>query len=146
MQPDQPHQNHNHLPSSNDPPLQTIPGPGIQQASAADEPKDFVMAFLLSWLLGVVGADRFYLGYTGLGIAKLLTFGGLGLWAYIDVALLSFGKMRDKRNVPLRGYESNKSWVRILAILHLLFFGLIILSLILTYVAGSVLRHRAFTN
>lgn len=36
-----------------------------QPAPHNDEQKDFVMAFLLSWLLGIFGADRFYLGYTG---------------------------------------------------------------------------------
>ena len=51
--------------------------------------------FLLSIFLGVYGIDRFYLGYTGLGIAKLLTCGGLGVWVMIDSILIGMGKMRD---------------------------------------------------
>lgn len=43
-------------------------------------------AFLLSMFGGVLGADMFYLGLFGLGVAKLLTFGGLGVWWIFDVA------------------------------------------------------------
>ncbi len=52
-------------------------------------------AFLLAYFLGIVGADRFYLGQTGLGIAKLLTCGGLGIWAVVDLVLIGMGKMKD---------------------------------------------------
>jgi serine/threonine protein kinase len=41
-------------------------------------------ALILSLLLGAYGIDRFYIGDTGLGVGKLLTCGGLGLWAIID--------------------------------------------------------------
>lgn len=52
-------------------------------------------AFLLSLFAGAFGADRFYLGQTGLGILKLLTLGGFGWWAVIDQILIGMGKMKD---------------------------------------------------
>lgn len=42
-------------------------------------------AFLLSIFLGFVGADQFYLGMVGYGVAKLFTLGGLGFWWLYDV-------------------------------------------------------------
>lgn len=57
--------------------------------------------FLLSFFLGTLGVDRFYLGHTGLGIAKLLTCGGLGIWAVIDMIMIGTGAMRDAEGLPL---------------------------------------------
>ncbi|WP_437732569.1 TM2 domain-containing protein [Sorangium sp. So ce1335] len=58
--------------------------------------------FLLSYFLGSFGADRFYLGQTGLGIAKLLTCGGLGIWSLIDTLMIGMGRFRDAEGNSLR--------------------------------------------
>ena len=42
---------------------------------------------LFSVFLGSIGVDRFILGDTGLGVGKLLTAGGCGIWALIDIFL-----------------------------------------------------------
>ncbi len=54
-----------------------------------------LFALLISWLLGYIGADRFYRGEIGLGIFKLVTFGGLGIWYLVDALILTyrFGKI-----------------------------------------------------
>jgi TM2 domain-containing membrane protein YozV len=61
----------------------------MSQNPTGAAPKSYVTALLLSFFLGVFGIDRFYLGHTGLGIAKLLTGGGCGVWALIDFIMIA---------------------------------------------------------
>ena len=64
--------------------------------------KDWLTAVLLSLLVGWLGIDRFYLGYTGLGIVKLLTLGFFGIWALIDLVLIIMGRLPDSDGLPHR--------------------------------------------
>ena len=58
--------------------------------------KNRTVAILLSFFLGALGADRFYLGYTGMGVLKLLTAGGFGIIALIDFIRLLTGSLKPK--------------------------------------------------
>jgi len=46
--------------------------------------KDPLMMFLISLLGGTLGIDRFLLDNVGLGVLKLITCGGMGIWVIID--------------------------------------------------------------
>ena len=57
--------------------------------------KDPTTALLISIFAGVYGIDRFYIGDTGMGVGKLLTCGGLGVWAIVDWFLIQ-GATKEK--------------------------------------------------
>jgi TM2 domain-containing membrane protein YozV len=67
----------------------------------AAQGKDWMVTLLLSIFVGALGIDRFYLGYTGLGILKLLTAGGCGIWWLIDLILIVTGSMTDAQGNAL---------------------------------------------
>jgi TM2 domain-containing membrane protein YozV len=50
--------------------------------------KDPVISLIISLFFGHLGIDRFLLGDIGLGVGKLLTCGGLGIWYLIDLFLI----------------------------------------------------------
>jgi TM2 domain-containing membrane protein YozV len=50
---------------------------------------------IISFLAGYFGLDRFYRGEVALGVIKLITCGGLGVWYLVDLAIAAyrFGKL-----------------------------------------------------
>jgi len=68
---------------------------GVRQKGKNDVGSKWLLLVLLSFFFGVFGVDRFYTGYIGLGILKLLTAGGCGVWALIDLILIVCGKFKD---------------------------------------------------
>jgi TM2 domain-containing membrane protein YozV len=64
--------------------------------------KGFVPTLLLCLLLGFLGVHRFYVGKIGTGILMLITFGGFGLWAFIDLIIIACGSFKDKEGLPIK--------------------------------------------
>jgi len=64
--------------------------------------KEYIIALLFSIFLGYFGIDRFYMGQVGLGIGKLLTGGGCGVWWLIDIILIATRSSNDSAGRPLK--------------------------------------------
>ena len=60
--------------------------------------KHFVSILLYSIFLGIFAVDRFCIGQTGIGIGKLITFGGFGIWYLADIVLLVLGYIKPSDN------------------------------------------------
>ncbi|RBP47354.1 TM2 domain-containing protein [Roseimicrobium gellanilyticum] len=63
--------------------------------------KKFLPTLLLAIFLGGLGVHRFYVGKVGTGVLQLLTCGGIGVWALIDIIMIAMGNFRDKNGLPL---------------------------------------------
>ena len=63
--------------------------------------KSYLTALLLSIFVGGLGVDRFYLGHVGLGLAKLFTLGGCGVWYLIDIILIATRQVKDAQGRDL---------------------------------------------
>ena len=66
-----------------------------EESASQPGEKKWMTALLLSLFLGGAGIDRFYLGYTGMGVLKLCTLGGCGIIALIDLIKIATGSMKD---------------------------------------------------
>jgi len=68
----------------------------LSSPAAAASGKSQLTALLLCIFVGGIGIHRFYLGYTWQGIVQLLTFGGCGIWALIDLVRIITGDLQPK--------------------------------------------------
>ena len=66
------------------------------EANPVTAAKSKTTALILSVLVGGLGVDRFYLGYTGMGVLKLLTAGCFGVLYIIDIINIATGNLRPR--------------------------------------------------
>ena len=71
-------------------------------AEPGNSEKSFVATLILCILLGGLGVHRFYVGKTGTGIIQLLTLGGLGIWALIDIIMIATQKFTDSEGLLIK--------------------------------------------
>jgi TM2 domain-containing membrane protein YozV len=80
--------------------------PGFDAYGQPLSDKSKLTAGLLGIFLGSFGVGRFYLGYTGIGIAQIaatwLTCGIGGIWPLIDSIMILVGKVPDAEGRTLR--------------------------------------------
>jgi len=111
---------------------------GSNSAPAATSDKSYLTTVLLSVLLGAVGADRFYLGQVGMGILKLVTCGGFGVWALIDSIMAATGARTDSQGRTLAGFPEQKKTGLIILIVA---YGLGIISAIINSITMNSLGN-----
>ena len=65
----------------------------------------------LALVLGIAGIHRFLVGKWKSGLLQLFTFGGLGIWALIDVFTILQGRFTDARGLVIPNTSKVKSWI-----------------------------------
>ena len=68
----------------------------VKKNADPGEGKSQMIALILCIFVGVLGIHRFYLGYTMEGVLQLLTGGGCGVWALIDLIRIITGDLKPK--------------------------------------------------
>ncbi|MHC4237370.1 MAG: TM2 domain-containing protein [Planctomycetota bacterium] len=63
--------------------------------SNGNSEKSGIVCLLLLLLVGWLGAHRFYAGKIGTAILFIITAGGMGIWALIDLIMIIMGKFTD---------------------------------------------------
>lgn len=85
------------IPEQTETQTESAPVQSGQMAAESVSPKSRLATTILAWVLGGLGVDRFYTGHIVLGIVKLLTGGGFGIWWLIDFIMAVTGKRKDKK-------------------------------------------------
>ena len=72
---------------------------------AIEPQKSWIATVLLCQFLGTLGVHRFYTGRFITGILHLLTFGGFGIWALIDLIMIYTDSFKDDMDLLLTRME-----------------------------------------
>lgn len=84
---------------------------GVAQPRFSNNP-DFTTEWLITLFLcaffGALGVHRFYTGRITSGIFQLITLGGLGIWALVDLIMVVLGEFKDKNGVKISPRPENR--------------------------------------
>jgi TM2 domain-containing membrane protein YozV len=86
-------------------PPQYTPYPGQVPVMAMEPQKSWLATVLLCQFLGTLGMHRFYTGRIVSGIFQLLTFGGFGIWALVDLIMIYTDSFKDDMDLLLTRME-----------------------------------------
>lgn len=87
--------------------------------------RSYIVTLLLALFLSGFGIHCFYTGYIVIGVIQLLTAGGFGLWALIDIISLALNKFVDVDGKELNNYNPG--------------CGLIVLAIIIvSFIIGGI--------
>ena len=94
--------------------------------------KSKMVLIILSYLFGFFGVDRMYLGCYGTGIVKLFTFGGLGIWYFIDLLLITLNAFEKSSSISIcSNYVWEKSSIEQAYYVAIFIIGLFIIKFLL---------------
>lgn len=100
--------------------------------------RHFLIVFFFSFMWGVFGVDRFYLGKIWTGILKLLTVGGFGIWVVVDLAQIMSGAMRDKQGNAMLEFAKYKKFATRTLLIFAVIMGVI------TILTGAALFYAIY--
>lgn len=90
------------------------------------EKKSFLVTLLLCWFLGGLGIHRFYTKHNAIGVIQLITLGCCGIWSFIDLLLICFGKFKDANGQELEDYNQNIGYGVIIFVLSIIALRIVI--------------------
>lgn len=108
--------------------------------------RHFLAVFFISFIWGVAGVDRMYLGKWGTGILKLLTAGGLGIWVIVDLILIMGGSMRDKQGREMLQFQDYKKFAYWTVLIFAITLGVIVLVTGIFLIAAISQLFTAYQN
>ena len=78
-------------------PYRGLPHIRRQGESKMERKVNKIVFLIVAFFAGSIGADRFIRGQIGLGVLKLITIGGIGIWSLIDfiIALAKYGQYEE---------------------------------------------------
>lgn len=106
--------------------------------------RHFLAVFFISFMWGMFGVDRMYLGKWGTGILKLITFGGFGLWTLVDFVIIMNGSMHDKQDREMLEFKEYKKFASRTVLIFAVTLGLVILVNGLLLIYGTMQLIESF--